>query len=67
MSPLVPPAAHETWIPLRGGRMRLLRGEREGDGVPVLLVHGGGYDTSGISWFRLVEALAPAPGTLQRF
>lgn len=27
--------------------------------MPVLLVHGGGYDAAAISWFRLVEALAP--------
>jgi len=38
--------------------MRVLRGVDEGAGVPVLLVHGGGYDASGISWFRLVEPLA---------
>ncbi|SDH75052.1 Pimeloyl-ACP methyl ester carboxylesterase [Agrococcus jejuensis] len=40
--------------------MRVLRGADEGAGVPVLLVHGGGYDAAGISWFRLVEALAPS-------
>lgn len=59
MPRLVPPRARETWVPLRGGRMRVLRGAREGAGAPVLLVHGGGYDAAGISWFRLLGALAP--------
>ncbi|MFC7431278.1 alpha/beta fold hydrolase [Agrococcus sp. GCM10030265] len=48
-------------MPIAGGRMRVLRGAVEGPGTPVLLVHGGGYDAAGISWFRLLGALAPAP------
>lgn len=44
--------------------MRVLRGVDEGSGVPVLLVHGGGYDAAGISWFRLVEVFAPGRAVL---
>ncbi|MDO5494693.1 MAG: alpha/beta fold hydrolase, partial [bacterium] len=38
--------------------MRLLRGEEEGPGLPILLIHGGGSDNAGISWFRLIGPLS---------
>ena len=38
------------------GRLRVLHGG--GGGIPAILVHGGGTDNAGISWYRLFEPLA---------
>lgn len=58
MERLLPPGAREEYLAIGGGRMRVLQGERSGSGVPILLVHGGGSDHAGISWFRLIEPLS---------
>lgn len=57
-SHLVPPGATETFVPAAGGTFRVLRGDHEGDGTPILLIHGGGSDNAAISWYRLIEALS---------
>lgn len=54
----LPPGAREEFVPVAGGRTRLLRGEQEGPGLPILLIHGGGSDNAGISWFRLIDPLS---------
>ena len=54
----LPPGAREVFVPVAGGQMRVLRGEHEGPGLPILLIHGGGSDNAGISWFRLIGPLS---------
>lgn len=56
---LVPPGAREQTIDTSDGRLRVLRaGESTPGGrMPLLLIHGGGTDNAGISWFRLLEPL----------
>lgn len=46
-----------------GGRVRLLRGgppdhDPRTDRLPVLLIHGGGYDNAAISWYKVFGPLA---------
>ena len=54
---LIPPGAREDFVSVHG-RVRILRAGTGQDGaVPALLVHGGGYDPSAISWFHLFGAL----------
>ena len=56
---LLPPGATVDHVTTRYGRLRLLRAGTARAGVePVLLIHGGGYDNSAISWYRLVRPLA---------
>ena len=60
---LLPPGAAEIWLEHDGGRIRLLRGGPPGhdprtDRLPVLLIHGGGYDNAAISWFEVFAPLA---------
>ncbi|MBA8794808.1 pimeloyl-ACP methyl ester carboxylesterase [Friedmanniella endophytica] len=56
---LVAPGATATWVDHGGGRVRVLRaGPGFGASLPVLLVHGGGYDHAGLSWYRVLEPLA---------
>lgn len=58
MSRLIPPGAHESYLDLHDGKVRLLRGGTARTGhPPVVLIHGGGFDNSGISWYRLFEPL----------
>lgn len=58
-TPLVPAGAREDFVNVHG-RLRILRAGAGQDGaVPALLVHGGGYDNSAISWFHLFDALGP--------
>lgn len=54
---LTPPGTRETTAEA-GGRWRVLRGTHEGAGVPALLVHGGGSDHAGISWYHAIGDLA---------
>lgn len=57
-SRLIPGGAHETWVDTRSGRLRVLAGGTASGRVPVFLVHGGGTDNAGISWFRLFGPLS---------
>jgi pimeloyl-ACP methyl ester carboxylesterase/ribosomal protein S18 acetylase RimI-like enzyme len=58
LDPLVP-AVREELLPLRGGRMRLLRAGPAGSAEPPLvLVHGGGPDSADASWSALLGDLA---------
>lgn len=60
---LLPPGATETWLDHDGGRIRVLRGgpldpDPRTDRLPVLLIHGGGYDNAAISWYEIFGPLA---------
>lgn len=60
---LLPPGATETWLDHDGGRIRVLRGGPPGhdprtDRLPILLIHGGGYDNAAISWYKVFGPLA---------
>jgi pimeloyl-ACP methyl ester carboxylesterase len=59
---LLPPGATASWLPLGAGRVRVLQGRPPADGgsdrLPLLLVHGGGYDNAAISWSRVFAPLA---------
>lgn len=60
---LLPPGATETWLEHGGGRIRVLRGGPAGhdprtDRLPVVLIHGGGYDNAAISWYEVFGPLA---------
>lgn len=57
---LKPPGSRELQVASAVGTWRLLTGEHETEGsrLPALLLHGGGYDAAGISWFRLIEPLS---------
>ncbi|MBW0097014.1 alpha/beta fold hydrolase, partial [Pseudonocardia sp. KRD-184] len=61
-APLVPPGARVEHVAHAGGRVRVLRGGPDSghpeSGVPLVLVHGGGPDNAGISWYRVFDALA---------
>lgn len=63
---LMPDGAREEYLETRFGRIRILRGiqephEGDGDdapkrGLPLVLIHGGGYDNASISWYYVYEA-----------
>lgn len=56
---MIPPGATADHVETRHGRLRVLHAGSPHPGVdPVLLVHGGGYDNSAISWYRLMQPLA---------
>lgn len=60
---LLPPGATETWLDHDGGRIRVLRGgppdpDPRTDRLPVLLIHGGGYDNAALSWYKVFGPLA---------
>lgn len=59
---MLPPGATASWLTHGAGRIRVLRGgPPEGSGprrLPVLLVHGGGYDNAAISWSTVFGPLA---------
>lgn len=53
---LIPPGAEATWVETSFGRLSVLHGG-DADGIPAILIHGGGTDNAGISWYRLFEFL----------
>jgi len=60
---LLPPGATESWLEYGTGRIRVLSGgpppgDPEIDGLPVLLIHGGGYDNAAISWSKVFGPLS---------
>jgi pimeloyl-ACP methyl ester carboxylesterase len=60
---LLPPGSTETWLEHDAGRIRVLRGGPPGhdprtDRLPVVLIHGGGYDNAAISWYEVFGPLA---------
>jgi pimeloyl-ACP methyl ester carboxylesterase len=60
---LLPPGATESWLEHDGGRIRVLRGgllhpDPRTDRLPVLLIHGGGYDNAAISWYKIFGPLS---------
>ena len=55
---MVPLGAEEREVETRSGRLYALHAGSGRDGVPIVLVHGGGSDSSAISWFRLIEPLS---------
>lgn len=58
MSHVIPPGAEERFIMLPEGRVRvLIGGSVSGAGTPAVLIHGGGSDNAGISWFRSFTTL----------
>lgn len=54
---LIPEGARAEFLETRFGRLRVLRGgsgmEGERGALPLVLIHGGGYDNAAISWFHL--------------
>lgn len=57
---LTPPAAVEGVVETARGCLRILRAGDAAAGAPsAVLIHGGGYDNSAISWFHLFEELGP--------
>jgi pimeloyl-ACP methyl ester carboxylesterase len=57
--PLTPPGAERRHIATSVGRLGVLHAGVPTPGrCPLVLVHGGGTDSSSISWYRLVEPLA---------
>ncbi len=57
--PLTPPGAGRLEVPTTVGRLGALHAGAPVVGAhPLVLVHGGGTDSSSISWYRLVEPLA---------
>lgn len=58
---LVPPGARDEEVAAAGGRWRVLRAEPASSAPspqpPFLLVHGGGSDHAGISWYRALPDL----------
>ena len=58
MGRLVPSGATERFVQVAEGQVRVLEGGA-GDGgrTPVFLIHGGGTDNAGISWFRAFAEL----------
>ncbi len=57
MTNLMPPGATEHSIETSKGTLRILRGG-EGQGRPIVLIHGGGSDNAAISWYRLFAPLS---------
>ena len=60
---LLPPGATESWLEHGEGRIRVLRGgpgqhDDQLDALPVLLIHGGGYDNAAISWSKVFGPLS---------
>ncbi len=56
--PLTPPGARTHHIQTGAGTVRVLcSGEPTPGRLPLMLVHGGGTDNAGISWYRLLEPL----------
>ncbi len=58
MARLLPPGASATSVTTRAGDLAVLHGGVPGDRTPLVLVHGGGSDNAGISWYRAFAPLA---------
>ena len=61
MARLVPPGAESSNLETRFGLLRVLHAETAPDDdttLPLLLIHGGGSDNAGISWYRLMKPLS---------
>lgn len=61
MKRLVPPCAKPRSVETRFGLLRVLHASAGLDDArrpPILLIHGGGSDNAGISWFRLMQPLS---------
>lgn len=57
--PRNPPGANENTVETAAGKLRVLHaGPRDSSQLPLVLVHGGGSDNAGISWYRLIEPLS---------
>lgn len=56
MSRLIPSGAEEQFVDVTEGRMRVLTGGAVSDRPPLVLIHGGGTDNAGISWFNSFAA-----------
>lgn len=57
-APLAPPGSRTTYVDVPAGRLRVLEaGDAGSPGLPLVLIHGGGTDNAGISWYRLLEPL----------
>lgn len=54
---LVPVGAREDCVTVHGGLRILRAGDGNDAAVTALLIHGGGYDNSAISWFHLFDEL----------
>lgn len=58
MTRLIPPGAEEGYVDTERGRLRVLHGGVPHDRrPPAVLVHGGGTDNAGISWYGLIESI----------
>lgn len=60
---LLPAGAVEDWLEHGPGRIRVLRAGRpqpdvEAGPLPVLLIHGGGYDNAAVSWSKIFGPLS---------
>ena len=74
---LLPSGATESWLEHGDGRIRVLRGgptrrDDQIDALPVLLIHGGGYDNAAISWAKVFgplasdrQVIAPGPARIR--
>lgn len=57
MKPLLPPGATQQYLDVKAGRLRVLHSGEPSSACPIVLIHGGGTDAAGISWYRLMQAL----------
>lgn len=55
---LIPPDAHEEFIAVDSGLVRFLRSGKDNPQTPIILIHGGGTDNAGISWYKLFKPLS---------
>lgn len=56
--PLSPPGSTEHFVPIGGGRVRILTSSESPAGArPLLLLHGGGTDNAAISWYEAFATL----------
>ncbi|QIK72369.1 alpha/beta fold hydrolase [Propioniciclava coleopterorum] len=65
MTRLIPLGAEERMVQLAEGPVRVLTGGNADDAtIPVVLIHGGGTDNAGISWFHSFAALGGDRGVI---
>lgn len=55
---LIAPGSTAQFVDHGLGRLRVLHAGEPSDKLPLVLIHGGGSDHSGISWYRLFEPLS---------